>query len=830
MSPSISLSPSNAAPQPMFPRSQAPRPTHTHSSPALNIISNKSSPAGPAGGATVRRAPSAPAAAVGDRVTGASEKLVSLATRSESSSVEEATEKPSSTSPLAVFDQPLLPSAPIPEPTTGLPKRRPSTSSSHAASRLPSRSHTPAIHNGGETDTADGKPTPQTGASRMAAAAKRGLDGEVGGEEVADIYEEGHPLSEKCLREKDYKSLTVFDHPFHIPNRFNLLRSLGKGAYGLVINVQDTYTDTTLAVKCITRVFDKVILAKRALREITLLRHFWGHENLTGLVDLDHVWDGYNEIYLYMEPMEADLHQIIRSDQTLTPAHSQYFTYQLLRGMAYIHSANVIHRDLKPGNLLVNGDCELKICDFGLARGFRAVDGEEGQEDGKMTEYVATRWYRAPEIMLSNKRYTTAIDVWSIGCIIAELLGRQPIFRGDNYVEQLTLIFQTLGTPDDETLEKLAGEKACAFVRSLPHYEPKDLRERYPGAEDDAIDLTKKLLQFDHHLRPTVADALKHPYVAKYHDPSDEPPCEIFTKWEEVEGLKTIEELREAISREIREIREEVREIVEEEEDGEEEMMEYDDGKVFFETPDMLAAPTLESSDPSDPVTSSTNIITPSTPPTATANANATAPPSQSPKAIPFPVHPRSSSHSASSSRASSAPRTREHSPSTPHTALSEESFGAPYGRVSRRSSTHSLGGGRRPGSLFFHPFGSGMTPMSSIVPSHPSTPSTATAFNQNQEPGTARDTSLESRDRRPSGHWRSRSRAASQVGGSLVLDKLTALDVKDHHDPSKHADGAAGGEGRVGLGIGGDAEVPPMTVSPSDAPPSAPPKAFEMI
>ncbi|WVQ74162.1 hypothetical protein IAR50_003755 [Cryptococcus sp. DSM 104548] len=820
MSPPTSLSPSSStAPQPMFPRSQAPRPTHVHSSPVLNLISNRSSPAGPAGGATIRRAPSAPAGAVGDGVAGASEKLVSLAKSSGSSSAEEVTGKPSSTSPLDVLDQPLLPSAAIPGAIAGLPRRRPSTSSSHAASRIPSRSHTPAIHNGGETDTLDGKPTPQTGASRMAAAAKRGLDGEVGGEEVVNLYEEGHPLSEKCLRERDYRSITVFDHPFHIPNRFNLLRSLGKGAYGLVINVQDTYTDTTLAVKCITRVFDKVILAKRALREITLLRHFWGHENLTGLVDLDHVWDGYNEIYLYMEPMEADLHQIIRSDQTLTAAHCQYFTYQLLRGMAYIHSANVIHRDLKPGNLLVNGDCELKICDFGLARGFKPVVGEEVQEDGKMTEYVATRWYRAPEIMLSNKRYTTAIDVWSMGCIIAELLGRQPIFRGDNYVDQLTLILQTLGTPDDETLEKLAGEKACAFVRSLPRYEPKDLKERYPSAEIDAIDLTTQLLRFDHHLRPTVADALKHPYVAKYHDPSDEPPCEIFTKWEEVESLQTIEELREAISREIREIREEVREIIDEEE---EEEVEFDDGKVFFETPDMLAAPTLEESHPTDPTTSSTNVITPSLFPTVNA------PPSQSSKSIPFPVHPRSQSHSVSSSRASSAPRTREHSPSTPHTVLSEESFGAPYGRMSRRSSTHSLGGARRPGSLFFHPFGSGMTPMTSTIPSHPSTPSTAVGFTQ--DPDTARETSLEGRDRRPSGHWRSRSRAASQVGGSLVLDKLAALDVKDHHDPADRVGGAAGGEGIIGLGIGGDGEMPPMTVSPSDAPPSAPPRGFGMI
>jgi mitogen-activated protein kinase 7 len=125
--------------------------------------------------------------------------------------------------------------------------------------------------------------------------------------------------------------------------------------------------------------------------------------------------------------MEADLHQIIRSGQPLTDAHFQYFVYQICRGLKYIHSANVLHRDLKPGNLLVNADCELKICDFGLARGYSS--SPEGNI-GFMTEYVATRWYRAPEIMLSFQKYTKAIDMWSVGCIFAEMLGGRPLFKG----------------------------------------------------------------------------------------------------------------------------------------------------------------------------------------------------------------------------------------------------------------------------------------------------------------------------------------------------------------------------------------------------------------
>ncbi|KAJ3118916.1 Mitogen-activated protein kinase [Phlyctochytrium bullatum] len=169
-------------------------------------------------------------------------------------------------------------------------------------------------------------------------------------------------------------------------------RELGQGAYGVVCAAKSLETGQEVAIKKVQKVFEKSILAKRALREIKLLRHFNGHENITGLLDMD-IADPvqFNEIYLVQELMEADLHQIIRSGQPLTDAHFQYFMYQICRGLKFIHSANVLHRDLKPGNLLVNADCELKSNDAGF-----------------MTEYVATRWYRAPEIMLSFKNYTKA--------------------------------------------------------------------------------------------------------------------------------------------------------------------------------------------------------------------------------------------------------------------------------------------------------------------------------------------------------------------------------------------------------------------------------------
>jgi mitogen-activated protein kinase 1/3 len=158
--------------------------------------------------------------------------------------------------------------------------------------------------------------------------------------------------------------------------------------------------------------------------------------------------------------METDMHRVIRTQDlsddhaqvnrdTFAPfvlifTHLQYFIYQTLRALKALHSADVIHRDLKPSNLLLNANCDLKVCDFGLARSVKTAE-PSGTETGFMTEYVATRWYRAPEIMLTFKQYTKAIDVWSVGCILAEMLSGKPLFPGRDYHHQLTLILDVLG-------------------------------------------------------------------------------------------------------------------------------------------------------------------------------------------------------------------------------------------------------------------------------------------------------------------------------------------------------------------------------------------------
>ena len=134
--------------------------------------------------------------------------------------------------------------------------------------------------------------------------------------------------------------------------------------------------------------------------------------------------------------MDVDLHKIIQSPQPLSERHIQFFIYQILSGLKYIHSAGLLHRDIKPSNILLNEDCQLRICDFGLARPIPRKSTEEHKAQGSksrfMTEYVVTRWYRSPELLLQEKYYTTAIDVWSAGCILAEMLGRKPLFPGQD--------------------------------------------------------------------------------------------------------------------------------------------------------------------------------------------------------------------------------------------------------------------------------------------------------------------------------------------------------------------------------------------------------------
>ncbi len=192
----------------------------------------------------------------------------------------------------------------------------------------------------------------------------------------------------------------------------------------------------------------------------------------------------------------------------------------MLRGLKFLHSANVLHRDLKPSNLLVNANCDLTICDFGLARG---VDGEFEEE---LTEYVVTRWYRAPELLCDSCYYGKTVDLWSVGCIFAEMLGRKPFFQGSNPLHQLEAIIAKLGIPPKEQLSFVTHPAARKAILARADQRPRPLASFFPaGTNPKALNLLQRMLTFHPEHRITVEGALAHPYLEELHSQMDEPLC-----------------------------------------------------------------------------------------------------------------------------------------------------------------------------------------------------------------------------------------------------------------------------------------------------------------
>lgn len=301
---------------------------------------------------------------------------------------------------------------------------------------------------------------------------------------------------------------------WEVPTRYQDIKPVGAGSYGLVSSAYDTETQMKVAIKKLARPFQSPIHAKRTYRELTLLAHM-KHENVIGLLDVFSPCKSFlefNDVYLVTHLMGADLGGIIRT-QRLSDEHIQFLTYQILRGLKYIHSAGIIHRDLKPSNIAVNEDCELKVLDFGLAR----------HTEAEMTGYVATRWYRAPEIMLNWMRYNQTVDIWSVGCIMAELITSRTLFPGRDHIDQLLRIMTLCGTPDADFMAKITSEEARNYVRTLQVMKRKNFYEIFAGANPLAIDLLDQMLKLDSDLRPTAEQALAHPYLASCADPNDEP-------------------------------------------------------------------------------------------------------------------------------------------------------------------------------------------------------------------------------------------------------------------------------------------------------------------
>ena len=272
----------------------------------------------------------------------------------------------------------------------------------------------------------------------------------------------------------------------------------------------------TLAIKKCFDAFRNATDAQRTYREIQYLQQLAGHPNI---VRLRNVLKAENDrdIYMVFDFMETDLHAVVRAN-ILEPIHKEYIIYQLIKCLKYMHSAELVHRDIKPANLLLDSNCLVKVCDFGLCRSV----GQIQATSSVLTDYVATRWYRAPEILLGSTCYTKAVDIWSVGCILGEMLLGKPIFPGSSTMNQLDKILEITGLPTQEDIASIKSPFAATMLDSLPSPKVKKMAELFPRADANALDLIKKCLYFNPSKRITATDCLSHPYCARFHDKENE--------------------------------------------------------------------------------------------------------------------------------------------------------------------------------------------------------------------------------------------------------------------------------------------------------------------
>lgn len=306
----------------------------------------------------------------------------------------------------------------------------------------------------------------------------------------------------------------------HILRKYEIAQKLGKGAYGIVWKAVDKRRHTTVALKKCFDAFRNATDSQRTYREIMYLQELAGHDNIIRLLNIIRA-ENDRDIYLVFDHMETDLHAVIRAG-ILEEVHKQYVIYQLLKSLHYMHTAELLHRDIKPSNLLLNSDCHVKLCDFGLCR---SVADIKASSTVPLTDYVATRWYRAPEILLGSTKYSKPVDMWSLGCILGEMITGKPIFPGNSTMNQIERIIELCGRPTPEDIAAIRSPFVTTMLESVPTTKKKSFEELFPTASPEALDLLHRTILFNPDKRISAADALRHPYVAAFHNTAEEPAC-----------------------------------------------------------------------------------------------------------------------------------------------------------------------------------------------------------------------------------------------------------------------------------------------------------------
>lgn len=275
---------------------------------------------------------------------------------------------------------------------------------------------------------------------------------------------------------------------------------LGEGTYGKVYLAQDKQTGEYVAMKKMILETEDEGIPSSAIREISLLKELSDHKNIVKLLDVLYL---KSKLYLIFEYLEQDLRQFMDSVPVIDPALVKSYMHQLIQGIDFCHTHRILHRDLKPQNLLIDKTGRLKLADFGLSRAF-------GIPLRQYTHEIVTLWYRSPEVLLGQPRYSTPVDMWSAGCIFAELVTRIPFFSGDSEIDQIFRIFRTMGTPDEQVWPGVT--KLPDFQPTFPQYTAQSLAQIFPQLDAAGLDLMGALLQYDPSKRISARSALSHPY------------------------------------------------------------------------------------------------------------------------------------------------------------------------------------------------------------------------------------------------------------------------------------------------------------------------------
>ncbi|KAJ0400772.1 hypothetical protein P43SY_008709 [Pythium insidiosum] len=288
--------------------------------------------------------------------------------------------------------------------------------------------------------------------------------------------------------------------------KFQKVEKIGEGTYGIVYKARDLSTGRLVALKKIRLEADDEGVPSTAMREISLLKELSTHPNVVHLHDVIHQ---QNKLYLVFEFVDQDLKKCLEAvPHRLELLQVKRYLYQLLAGIAFCHANRVLHRDLKPQNLLIDQYGNLKLADFGLARAF-------GIPIRSYTHEVVTLWYRAPEILLGAKHYSTPVDAWSIGCIFAEMVNKQPLFPGDSEIDELFRIFRVLGTPDDHSWPGVSS--LPDYKTSFPKWRPQPLSKVVPALDPVGLDLLSRLLVYEPSRRISARAAMAHPWFNDLH-------------------------------------------------------------------------------------------------------------------------------------------------------------------------------------------------------------------------------------------------------------------------------------------------------------------------